>query len=114
MSRKAIGPNTRRVFAIMLLAGTAPLAAQTPPAPEPPGSNVATPEETPPADPNAPPPSQATPAVPQGTRSFTPADFARFAPRTALDMLNNVPGFSIDAGTPSGGSAGRTQCADQR
>ncbi len=28
-------------------------------------------------------------------RVFTPADFARFAPRTALDMLNQVPGFSI-------------------
>jgi outer membrane receptor for ferrienterochelin and colicin len=26
---------------------------------------------------------------------FTPADFTRFAPRNALDMLNNVPGFSI-------------------
>jgi hypothetical protein len=30
-----------------------------------------------------------------GTRTFTPADFARFAPRTALDMLQRVPGFSI-------------------
>jgi hypothetical protein len=28
-------------------------------------------------------------------RVFTPADFTRFAPRTALDMLNQVPGFSI-------------------
>src|SRR5205085_1793572 len=26
---------------------------------------------------------------------YTPADFAQFAPRTALDMLNRVPGFSI-------------------
>jgi hypothetical protein len=29
------------------------------------------------------------------TRSFTPADFARFAPRNALDMLRQVPGFVI-------------------
>jgi hypothetical protein len=35
-------------------------------------------------------------SAPAGTkRIFTPADFARFAPRTALDMLNQVPGFSI-------------------
>ena len=35
-----------------------------------------------------------TPA-PSGTRTYVPADFAQFAPRTALDMLNRVPGFSI-------------------
>ncbi len=31
-------------------------------------------------------------------RVFTPADFARFAPSTALDMLNNLPGFSANGG----------------
>jgi len=36
--------------------------------------------------------AQTPPAAP---RVFTPADFAQFAPRTALDMLNRVPGFSI-------------------
>jgi hypothetical protein len=30
-----------------------------------------------------------------GKSVFVPADFARFAPRTALDMLVQVPGFSI-------------------
>jgi outer membrane receptor for ferrienterochelin and colicins len=30
-----------------------------------------------------------------GSRTFVPADFARFAPRTALDMLRQVPGFTI-------------------
>ena len=30
-----------------------------------------------------------------GPRSFTPQDFARFAPRTALDMVRQVPGFTI-------------------
>ena len=30
-------------------------------------------------------------------RVYTPADFTRFAPRTALDMLNQVPGFTIAA-----------------
>jgi hypothetical protein len=28
-------------------------------------------------------------------RTYTPADFARFAPRTAYDMLRQVPGFTI-------------------
>ena len=27
---------------------------------------------------------------------YTPEDFARYAPRTALDMLRNVPGFTIE------------------
>jgi len=31
-------------------------------------------------------------------RTFTPADFARFAPRSALDMARQVPGFSIREG----------------
>ena len=26
---------------------------------------------------------------------YTPADFARFSPKNALDMLNQVPGFSV-------------------
>ena len=34
-------------------------------------------------------------ATPSGGRSYTPADFARFAPRNAFDMLSQVPGFSI-------------------
>lgn len=42
----------------------------------------------------------ALPAVAQAPataqpRVYTPADFVQFAPRTALDMLNRVPGFSI-------------------
>jgi hypothetical protein len=41
-----------------------------------------------------PAPAAAPPAV-SGKRVFTPADFARFAPRTALDMLRQVPGFAI-------------------
>jgi outer membrane receptor for ferrienterochelin and colicins len=30
-----------------------------------------------------------------GKQVYAPADFARFAPKTALDMLSQVPGFSI-------------------
>jgi outer membrane receptor for ferrienterochelin and colicins len=28
-------------------------------------------------------------------RTYVPADFAQFAPKTALDMLNRVPGFAV-------------------
>ena len=34
---------------------------------------------------------------------FTPADFTRFAPRNALDMLRQVPGFSIREGEEARG-----------
>ena len=44
---------------------------------------------------DAPPPVAASPATPEGAQSFTPADFARFSPKTALDMLRQVPGFVI-------------------
>jgi hypothetical protein len=50
---------------LMLLA--VPLLAQTPPAPAP----------------------------VEGSHTYVPADFAQFAPQTALDMLNRVPGFTI-------------------
>lgn len=35
------------------------------------------------------------PASPLAGQVYTPADFARYAPRNALDMLAQVPGFSI-------------------
>ena len=30
-----------------------------------------------------------------GPRTYLPADFAQFAPKTALDMINRVPGFAV-------------------
>lgn len=43
--------------------------------------------------------SDGAPAPASTTRStFTPEDFARFAPRSALDMARQVPGFSIREG----------------
>ena len=39
--------------------------------------------------------AQTPPPAAGEARTYTPADFAQFAPRTALDMLNRVPGFSI-------------------
>jgi len=44
-----------------------------------------------------PPPTAAEAPTVEGGRTYTPADFARFAPRNALDMLNQVPGFAIVA-----------------
>lgn len=59
------------------------------------------------------PPSGDAPAPVSTTRSdkriYTPADFARFAPKTALDMLNQVPGFSIRG--EDGGSRGLGQAS---
>jgi len=45
---------------------------------------------------DAPPPVAAESTAAPGARTYTPADFARFSPRSALDMLNNVPGFAIE------------------
>jgi outer membrane receptor for ferrienterochelin and colicins len=50
-------------------------------------------QETQPADPAVTPPPVAKPAG--SKRVYTPADFARFAPKTAYDMLAQVPGFTI-------------------
>ena len=44
---------------------------------------------------DAPPPVPTLPAAVEGAKSYTPADFARFSPKTALDMLRQVPGFTI-------------------
>jgi hypothetical protein len=44
------------------------------------------------------PPAEATASPSGGGQVYTPEDFARFAPRSALDMLNQVPGFDIVTG----------------
>jgi hypothetical protein len=57
-------------------------------------------EELATAEPEAPPPPQA--AVETYPRSF----FDRFYPQTALELLERVPGFSLDTGTEQRGFAG--------
>ncbi|HEX8225726.1 MAG TPA: TonB-dependent receptor [Allosphingosinicella sp.] len=52
---------------------------------------------------DAPPPEPTLPATVEGPKTFLPADFTRFAPRNALDMLRNVPGFSIREATQERG-----------
>lgn len=39
--------------------------------------------------------AETPPPAPSGPASFTPADFASFSPRNALDMVRQLPGFSI-------------------
>ncbi|MEY4269580.1 MAG: hypothetical protein RLZZ58_796, partial [Pseudomonadota bacterium] len=41
-------------------------------------------------------------AAESGKTVYTSADFVRFAPRTALDMVNQIPGFSIQQGNNGG------------
>jgi hypothetical protein len=48
---------------------------------------------------DAPPPAPAEvvppDAAPEGRKVYTPADFARYAPKTAQDMMQQLPGFQI-------------------
>jgi hypothetical protein len=73
----------RAALLIALMCSAAPAFAQTP-----------APDAPPPATTPAATPAAGGPAA----RTYTPADFTRFAPRNALDMLSNVPGFAIDQG----------------
>jgi outer membrane receptor for ferrienterochelin and colicins len=74
--------GARAALLIALLSSAAPALAQ--------------PAATPPAA-ETPPRVAPDPAAPQGPRTYTPADFARFAPRNAYDMLSQVPGFAIES-----------------
>jgi hypothetical protein len=60
---------------------------------------VAAPAEAQEASGDAPP---AIPVPVDGAERYTPTDFTRFAPRTALDMVEKVPGFLIVTGTNGG------------
>ena len=75
-----------RISALSIFAGlfaSLPVTAQ---------EGVATPGDVPPA----------VPEPAKGAQRYAPADFARFAPRTALDMVEKVPGFLIVTGTNGG------------
>lgn len=81
-------PKTRRALVALLMATAAlPVMAQEVPVDPVP----------PPQTGDAPPSEAEPPATVEGRQSYTAADFARFAPTTALDMLRNVPGFQIKA-----------------
>ncbi|MGZ8335178.1 MAG: TonB-dependent receptor plug domain-containing protein [Allosphingosinicella sp.] len=89
---------TRRMWVVVpLLCTAAPVFGQVTPASDQP--EAANPPAVPGTEaPAAGPPVATEAAAPQGGRSYTPEDFVRFAPRNALDMLNQVPGFAIDEG----------------
>ena len=52
---------------------------------------------------DAPPPVPTLPAAVEGAKSYTPQDFVRFAPKSAYDMLLQVPGFIIIEGAQERG-----------
>ena len=85
----------RRLVVLLLLSAAMPVAAQEAPAAAPPTGDAPAPD---------PPPASS----PEGRQSYTPADLARYAPRNALDMLRNIPGFALridDSGTRGLGQA---------
>ena len=93
---KGMAGASRVALAAVLAASAAPALAQeeeeTPPPAEAEAEPATDAEAAPTTDPVA--DAAAAPAA-EGTRTYTPADFARYAPRTALDMLRQVPGFVI-------------------
>ena len=70
---------SRPLAVALVLAGATPLAAQ----------------DT--ESGNAPPPVAEPPAAAENRQSYPASDFERFSPTSALDMLENVPGFQIRA-----------------
>jgi outer membrane receptor for ferrienterochelin and colicins len=88
MHRRSARPVLASCSAIALLSA-APALAQDAPAPVAPdaGAPAASAEAI------AVTTSAATPV--DSKQVFTPADFARFGPRTAWDMVSQIPGFSI-------------------
>ena len=81
----------RDLLPVAFFCSAAPAFAQVAPPPSEPADTTAAEQA------DAPPVAAEAPTQ-QGGRVYTPADFERFAPRNALDMLNQVPGFAIDAG----------------
>ncbi|KLE32429.1 TonB-dependent receptor plug domain-containing protein [Aurantiacibacter luteus] len=60
---------------------------------------------------DAPPPQDTEIVAPaeeavEAREVYTPADFARYAPRNALDMINRIPGFAVNRGGGGGGGGG--------
>ena len=76
----------RRLAALLLASTAVPLAAQEP-------AQETAQEAAPTGD--APPPEAPPASSPEGRQSYTPADLVRYAPRNAIDMLRNIPGFVL-------------------
>ena len=63
----------------------------------------------PPPDPVEVPPQEQPASNAAAREVYTPEDFARFAPRNALDLIEQVPGFNIDRGGGGGRGFGQAQ-----
>jgi hypothetical protein len=92
--RRAIGRLRTRVCASALFACCPAAALAQAEAEQPPPASAEAPPPESESDLDAPP---ATDAAIGQRQVYTPEDFARYAPRTALDMLRNVPGFAIES-----------------
>ncbi|RJY09087.1 TonB-dependent receptor plug domain-containing protein [Aurantiacibacter aquimixticola] len=92
-------PHTRSSIALFALA--AALAAPAAHAQDMDGDEQIAP---PPDAVEVPPAPEEQPASAAAAREvYTPEDFARFAPRNALDLIEQVPGFDVDRGGGGGG-----------
>ena len=81
--------TSRVLFVALALAGTTLLTAT-------------------PAWAQVPPGDEAVPVQPaNAVQTYIPLDFAAFAPRSALDMLRQLPGFTIDGGGAQGRGLGQ-------
>jgi hypothetical protein len=69
------------------------LAQEAEEAPPPAESTDAEPADG--ADTGDAPPPVATEVPSDGREVYTPADFTRFAPKNVLDMIRQIPGFTI-------------------
>ena len=92
----------RQALAAAMFAATLPCAALAQQAPVPP----ANPAEALAPDQVAPASTPEAFPLNEAPRVFFPDDFAAFAPRTALDMVQQIPGFTIDGGRFGGGGGG--------
>ena len=100
-------PAVCRIMAFFLASAASSLSAQEPAAPQP---DAAAEGPVEPATGDAPPPAAPPPTTVEGRQSYTAADFTRFAPKNALDMLRNIPGFQIRA--DQSGARGLGQATD--
>lgn len=89
-------------MAVAMAAALCPVAAVARQV-SPPATNPA--EQLAPATPAPAAPDVAFP-LNEAPRVFQPADFAAFSPRSALDMVQQIPGFTIEGAGGGGGGGG--------
>lgn len=100
---------------LLVLAAAGPAWAQTAP-PTTTGANATTPSAAPIVE--TPQPAAQPPAAAAGRRTYDAEYFRQYAPANALDLIQRVPGFSVDEGDTErrgfGGAAGNVVINGQR